>query len=211
VGADGANSRIRRKLVGPHRGERFVALEILTELDDPHLAHTAFFDFRPAARGLRGYAWHFPSRMAGRWIVNRGIGGSRWPAGTSLRALFRDALRQQGLALERYALQGWSAPLYHPDSPQSAPNVVLAGDAAGVDPWLGEGISVALGSGILAAHAAGEALERADFSFRDHASRLRESGVGWQLERKRAIADPFYAAAGASADASEIVLGAALP
>lgn len=192
VGADGAGSRVRRKLVGPACGERFVALEIFTDLPEPALAHTAFFDFRPAAGGLRGYAWDFPSRRGEQWIVNRGIGGSRWDLDRSLRQYFEDALMQRGIELRSHALHGWSAPLYHPDSPQSAPHVLLAGDAVGIDPWLGEGISVALGSGILAANAATEALADGDFSFAGYAERLRDSGVGWQLCRKRQMADPFY-------------------
>jgi len=197
IGADGARSRVRRALVGPSRGECFVALEAVVpapEWDDGTVPE-AIFDFRPAVRGLRGYAWEFPCLKDGRPHVNRGLGGSRWPLGTSLRGLFAAALEERGVEVRGAPLQGWLAPLYHPESPQSALRVLLAGDAVGVEPWLGEGISVAVGTGILAAHAAAEALASGRLDFEDHRGRIFESAVGWQLARGLALADPFYEAA----------------
>lgn len=195
IGADGASSRVRRALVGPARGERFVALEVVTPGHERGGASTAVFDFRPVARGLRGYAWHFPVLRGGAPWTTRGVGGTRWPSDSSLRDLFARVLDPQGLALEQFPLQGWSLPLYDPESPQSAERVLLAGDAVGVDPWLGEGISVALGTGILAAHAAADGLDAGRLDFADHAERIRESAVGWLLGRQRLFAEPFYAAA----------------
>jgi flavin-dependent dehydrogenase len=199
IGADGAKSRVRSALVGPTGGERFVALELLTPGHDgpDGAANTAVFDFRPVAHGLRGYAWHFPSLKAGERWTNRGLGGTRWPRGESLLALFRSALRARGIEPRCSRIEGWSAPLYHPDSPKSAERVLLAGDAIGVDPWLGEGISVALGTGIVAANAAADALGAGRFDFADYRERIHESAVGWQLERQRNLADPFYEAAAA--------------
>lgn len=197
IGADGANSLARRALVGRSRGERFVALEVLTPGHDAPeaVSETAVFDFRPAARGLRGYAWDFPSLRNGEPLMNRGLGGARWPAGVSLRDLFAEALAERGIDIAGCRLQGWSAPLYHTDSAQGAERVLLAGDAVGVDPWLGEGISTALGTGIVAANAAVDALASEHFDFGDHHERVRESAVGWQLCRNRDMADPFYEAA----------------
>jgi geranylgeranyl reductase family protein len=195
IGADGACSRVRRALVGPTRGERFVALEVLTPGYEGDGTPAAVFDFRPAARGLRGYAWHFPVLRGGTPWTNRGVVGSRWPADSSLRDLFADLLDVRGVSLARHELQGWSAPLYDAESPQGAERVLLAGDAVGIDPWLGEGISVALGTGILAAHAATDGLGAGRLDFTDHAERVRESAVGWMLGRQRTFAEPFYAAA----------------
>ena len=197
IGADGACSRVRRALVGPARGERFVALETVTPGHDRDGAAAAVFDFRPVARGLRGYAWHFPVLRGGTPWTTRGVGGTRWPSGSSLRDLFGRVLDGRGLALGRHEIQGWSLPLYDPESRQSAERVLLAGDAVGVDPWLGEGISVALGTGILAAHAAADGLDTGKLDFADHAEAVRESAVGWMLERQRVLAEPFYAAAAA--------------
>jgi len=43
--------------------------------------------------------------------------------------------------------------------------IILAGDAAGIDPLFGEGITSALALGTIAAGCAFEALERSDFTF----------------------------------------------
>lgn len=200
IGADGANSLVRRRLVGGH-ATRFVALEVLTPMPAPSDQaaadgdpHTAVFDFRPAARGLRGYYWDFPSLRAGRPLMNRGLGGSGWRRDGSLRALFTDHLAARGVHAHG-AIEGATAPLYDPRLPQSAPHVLLAGDAVGIDPWFGEGISTAIGTGILAAHAAADGLAAGDLSFADHRRRIRDSAVGWTLRRNRAVARTFYRAA----------------
>lgn len=195
IGADGACSRVRRALVGPTLGDRFVALEIMTPGHEPEASRAAVFDFSPVVDGLRGYAWHFPLQSNGTPITARGIGGTSWPVGASLSKLFARRLEKRGLSLDDHELRGWSLPLYHPQSRQGAERVLLAGDAVGVDPWLGEGISVALGTGILAAHAAADGLDEGRLDFSDHAERVRDSAVGWLLERQRKIAAPFYEAA----------------
>jgi flavin-dependent dehydrogenase len=195
IGADGARSPVRRALVGSVRTERAVALETLTPGHDgppDGSSRRAVFDFRPAATGLWGYAWHFPSLRDGAPWMNRGLAAGAWSNQVPLRELFERTLAERGVEPEPGAIQGAGAPLYDPERPQSAERVLLAGDAVGIDPWFGEGISVALGTGILAAHAAAAALEAGRFDFDDHARRIEESAVGWSLERKRKVAELFY-------------------
>jgi len=72
------------------------------------------------------------------------------------------------------------------------PRVILVGDAAGVDALLGEGISIALGYGALAAQALYEAFGRHDFSFRDYRRRVLCSPLGRVLTLRAAIAHLFY-------------------
>jgi len=198
IGADGARSLVRRALVGGRRPERFVALEVLTRMEaDPRaIEGTALFDFRLASVGLRGYYWEFPSIRAGEPTLNRGLGGAVWPSDVALAELFAAHLRGRGTDLDPDAVEGWSAPLYDPALPQSAERVLLAGDAVGIDPWFGEGISVAIGTGMLAAHAAVDAFVTGDFAFRDHHRKIRDSGIGRTLRRNRATARAFYRAAG---------------
>jgi flavin-dependent dehydrogenase len=199
IGADGARSVVRRLLVGPVVSTRFVALETLTPI--PGCASAAAvdgvarFDFRGGARGLRGYYWEFPSIRRGAPVMNRGLGGDRWSDAASLESRFAQHLRERDVVLDHADLQGATAPLYHPASPQSAERVLLAGDAVGIDPWFGEGISVAVGTGMLAAHAAAEALATRDFAFRDYRRRIAESATGAMLRRNRATARVFYRAA----------------
>lgn len=199
IGADGANSVVRRLLV-PNAGksQRFVALEVFTPRtageSTPDLAATAVFDFRPAAHGLQGYYWDFPSLHAGEPRMNRGVGGRSWPTHTSLRRVLDDELRQRGQRPTNGDLRGATIPIYDPRLPQGAANVLLAGDAVGVDPWLGEGISIAIGTGLVAGHAVIEALGRGGLDFGQHHRRIARSAVGTTLRRNRITARGFYRA-----------------
>jgi geranylgeranyl reductase family protein len=194
IGADGANSVVRRSLVGAARGDRFVALGVLTPPRDRREGDSdiAVMDFRPVARGLRGYTWDFPSRRRGERWINRGMNGARWPEGVSLRQLFTESLEARGVDLDGCRIEGGTAPIFHPESPQSAERVVLAGDAVGVDPLLGEGISVAIGTGMLAANAVTTALAAQRFDFSDYGRYLRGSSVGRRLCANHLGADRFY-------------------
>jgi geranylgeranyl reductase family protein len=212
IGADGARSRVRRALVGAVRTDRFAALETLTPGHDGAReagSRTAVFDFRPAELGLRGYAWDFPSLRGGEPWMNRGLVGATRSSATALRDLFQQSLAQRGIEPAPGSIEGAGAPFYDPERPQGALRVLLAGDAVGLDPWFGEGISVALGTGILAAHAAAAALASGDFDFADHSRRIEASAVGWSLERKRRVADVFYRAAAVPGGLSPLLGGEA--
>ena len=196
IGADGARSVVRRALVGGSHPQRFMTLEVLTEEDSdttPEFTdNMAVFDFRGAPEGLRGYAWDFPSLRGHTALMNRGIGGTEWPRARSLKSAFAAHLAGRGVGLSTCSLQGAAVPLYHPATPQSAERVVLAGDAVGVDPLMGEGISVAIGTGMLAGHAVVDAFASGNFDFSDYRGRVAASSVGWVLRRNCMSAGLFY-------------------
>ena len=74
----------------------------------------------------------------------------------------------------------------------SVPRVILAGDAVGADPVFGEGISIALGYGALAARELCESIGRGDFSFSRYKSRVMKSALGHALLTRWAIAQILY-------------------
>jgi geranylgeranyl reductase family protein len=196
VGSDGSRSLVRRRLVGRSAGQRFVALDVLTR-EDPGSTpefreHMAVFDFRRVGDGLRGYAWDFPSVKGGAAVMNRGIGGVTWPANQSLAEALSRRLESGGIRISQGDLEGTAVPLYHPATVQSAERVVLAGDAVGVDPLMGEGISVAIGTGMLAAHAVADAFESDDYGFTDFTQRIARSPIGWSLRHNWLTAGVFY-------------------
>jgi geranylgeranyl reductase family protein len=193
IGADGARSHVRRALL-PQSSiadvRRFVALEILTPgHDDPN---TARFDFSPIDAGLSGYAWHFPSLIHGAPYMNRGIAATGRTPGASLRTHFREHLSTCGIELDAHSVQGAFAPIYDPRRRVSAERVLLAGDAVGVDPFVGEGISGALGMGLLAGIYAARALQTARFDFSDYSDTIASSRIGTTMAAAAHAADRVY-------------------
>ena len=199
IGADGANSTVRTKL-GLARWDRIARLmEILTPIDATRAAefadHTAVFDFTPVERGVQGYYWDFPSFKQSVAMMNRGVFDSRVHpdfARARLKPIFEDLLAQREVELDDAHLQGHPERWFDPAIKHSAPRVLLAGDAAGTEPWLGEGISHALDFGMFAADSAMRALKRDDFSFADYERRVAWSALGRRLQFKRAIAHIIY-------------------
>ncbi|RLB28719.1 MAG: hypothetical protein DRG87_08790 [Deltaproteobacteria bacterium] len=78
----------------------------------------------------------------------------------------------------------------------SAHRVVLVGDAAGIDPLWGEGISFSLGYGEVAAGAIAHAFQRGDFSFSSYRERLLHHDLGKALMNRLQLADKLYRSSG---------------
>lgn len=202
VGADGSKGVVRRSLGWRAGARQARLLEVLTP-ERPRggagpggWRGVAVFDFTPLAAGLRGYYWDFPSLVGGRPMMSRGIfdsrAASRGPR-APLKELLAEALALRGRCLEELRLEGHPLQWFEPGARAAAERVVLAGDAAGVDPLLGEGISFALAHGRVAAAAVAEAFAREDFAFRDHGERLAADPILAQLDRRRRLARAVYA------------------
>jgi flavin-dependent dehydrogenase len=81
---------------------------------------------------------------------------------------------------------------YEPQADCSRHRVLFVGDAAGVDPLFGEGITSALGLGIIAAQSAFDALRDQDFSFSNYERRIRRSAIGSMMCRRHMVARRLY-------------------
>jgi flavin-dependent dehydrogenase len=159
VGADGAHSLVRERLLGRRRESRALAIR----------------GYAPVTAALRGrqvirygdrrqpsYAWSFDR---GDGLANVGYGellpGERARSGAPSRRLLLDQLEQliPGAGATGEGWLGHHLPLStwrwdQPDGP-----VLLAGDAAGlVNPMTGEGIYYAVATGILAGRTAARAV-----------------------------------------------------
>jgi flavin-dependent dehydrogenase len=197
VGADGSGSFVRRQLVSAGPAREDVARAIMADLPvrpgavewDGHRDARYEFDFRAVPRGLAGYAWAFPCLIDGKPHVNAGVYAWKRRPGVDLVALLRELQGDLGDATVRHQ----AAPIRcFARTPFVAPNVLLVGDAAGVEPLMGEGISFALEYGrwaadeIAAAHAAGV------FDFAAAEVRFRRGWVGRKLRRLGQAATMFY-------------------
>lgn len=200
VGADGARSVVRSKMDLDEKPRVSRLIEILTPADaqrDPEFVdNKAVFDFTPVLDGLQGYVWDFPCLEDGAPAMNRGVFDSRvQPARprADLKGIFAGALQARDAYRET---QPWAG---HPERWFSArgvfarPHVLLAGDAAGVEPAMGEGISHALQYGEVVAATLSHACQRNDFSFTDYRERLLAHPLGQSLRFKVRLARLMYA------------------
>lgn len=161
IGADGADSRVRRALLkgrkiteprysGPAAAlECFVPRQAGTLPDHPAI----YYGFIPW-----GYAWSFP----GKTEQVLGIAALKAKAGRRISAGFRDFLAHLNLdGLSHLPIRSHALPYGNYLETPGHANVLLVGDAAGLaDPFLGEGIYYAHRSAQLAALAALESRAR---------------------------------------------------
>ncbi len=195
VGADGSKG-LTRRTVGRSSARRRVArlLEVLHPADlsaPPFQNRSAIFDFTPVGDSLQGYAWEFPSKVGGQPNYNRGVFDARIARSrpkAKLPAVLGKSLQDWGADPEEGKLQGHPIHWFSPRGTFASENMVLVGDAAGVDPLFGEGIGPALGYGQVAARAIRDGFARQDFGFRDYRRRVLTAEVGRYLLLRWAIA-----------------------
>ncbi|MEI7844250.1 MAG: NAD(P)/FAD-dependent oxidoreductase [Chloroflexota bacterium] len=197
IGADGSNG-ITRHCILP-REPLFTArvLEVLSP-PSPNLQHAsqeAYFDFSPVPKGIAGYTWDFPTQLNGQPTRCWGIYDTNILA-RGQRAALKETLAAEmarfGYNLAELELKGHPIRWFDPFSKISVPHVLLVGDAAGADPIFGEGISMALGYGMLAAQELEMAINREDFSFKHYRRRLLFSPLGQTLLVRWFIAYIIY-------------------
>jgi len=86
--------------------------------------------------------------------------------------------------LEDYKLMGNPGRWFDPEAQVAVPRVLLAGDAAGIEPLGGDGISCALGYGEVVAAELIEAFKSGDFSFTGYKEHLLAHDLGKHLVRR---------------------------
>jgi menaquinone-9 beta-reductase len=184
VGADGVGGPVRRS-AGFSRGRlRAQAVEVDTEPSAGDAPRDALhFDFGDPS--LRGYAWDFPTLVAGRPMTCRGVyrivlPGERDDPQERLRRF----LAAKGIALEDHRVKQLAERGFDPKEPISKPHVLLVGEAAGIDVATGEGIAQAIAYGALAGRYLARAFRRGDLEFADWLEQVHEDGVGRQLRAR---------------------------
>ena len=201
VGADGATSVVRRAIARQPVPRVSRLLEILVPdglqpaLSVDQAAGRALLDFSCMAGGVQGYAWDFPTQVQRRPMRTQGIFDSRVQPRApraALKTALQEVVARLGTALDQYKVEGHPLRWLHPRDILAAPRVLLVGDAAGVDPLLGEGISFALGYGEVAASALRDAFACGDFSFQDYRARVLNHRIGRFLRSRATVAWLIY-------------------
>ena len=188
IGADGSNG-VTRRCVLPHAPVYTArALEVITPINQTvnptHKERDAYFDFFPVPDNVSGYTWDFPTLIDGQPMRCWGIYDTNLLANESrpaLKELLAQELARHGYDLDSVELKGHPIRWFSPENKMSVPRVLLVGDAVGADPIFGEGISIALGYGAVAAREIGESFQRNDFSFTGYRRRVLRSALGQSL------------------------------
>jgi len=152
--------------------------------DIKHQRAVAYFDFFPVPQGIAGYTWDFPTQVDGQAMRCWGIYDTNLLADMArppLKTPLREEMARLGFKLDDYELKGHPIRWFDPFNQVSDPRVILVGDAAGADPLFGEGISIALGYGKVAAREVADAFRRGEFAFAKYRRRLLMSPLGQTL------------------------------
>jgi flavin-dependent dehydrogenase len=196
VGADGVGSVVRRGL-GLDRGVYYaqaVEVDTASVAGDPAEDLLSF----DVSDGFAGYTWDFPTIVDGEPLVCRGV--YKLTRGVSTAAndasdvgtRLLDELRVRGLSADRCRLRRFAERglVFH--EPCAADRVLLAGEAAGIDPFLGEGIAQAIFYGKTAASYLVACARRRDYRFTTWRRVLARSRVGLDLRVRRWAVHFFY-------------------
>ncbi|MBN1547334.1 MAG: NAD(P)/FAD-dependent oxidoreductase, partial [Syntrophaceae bacterium] len=214
VGADGSKGVTRRCILPNAPGHISRALEVITPeydhiagsgaaamrqsnalFNDMHEKDHAYFDFFPVSEGIAGYTWDFPTQINGKPMRCWGIYESNLSVSKErliLKDLLAKDMARHGFDLGRYKIEGHPIRRFSPFNRFSVPRVILVGDAAGADGFFGEGISMALGYGLVAARAINDAFAQNEFSFCNYRRRILFSPLGQTLTIRTAISHILY-------------------
>jgi len=182
VGADGVTSIVRRALGVPPGRYRAQALEVDTEPVDGDVARELLL-FDVSDRNLSGYYWDFPTLVDGRPLVCRGIYALRDQAAPvgEIQELLEAQLAARGLDLRGYRKKRYAERGFERHEAYARPHVLLAGEAAGIDPVTGEGIAQAVQYGAVAGRYLANKLRERDLRFDDWRAEIRSTMVGRDL------------------------------
>lgn len=206
VGADGSGSRVRTSIFG--RDKRNVGRAIMVDVPVEAGRTREFierryrFDFTCVGAGIRGYSWSFPCLIGGRAHLNIGI-YDQCPRETVAPGQEKPALIEELRAVFSevgFGLAGGGAirfkafPIrwYEAGDHYVLGRTILAGDAAGAEPLMGEGISSAFEHGRLAAEAVARFLEGESGALEAYGHELHRGRVGRKLRRLAFAARRFY-------------------
>ena len=196
VGADGSNGITRRSILPNAPVYTARVLELITsEHSKAHKKSNAYFDFFPVPNNIAGYTWDFPTQVEGKPMRCWGIYDTNILANGSRPALkeaLAEEMKRHGFDMTNYEIKGHPIRWFSPDNQMSVPRVLLAGDAVGADPIFGEGISIALGYGLVAAQEIAGAFRRNEFSFSGYRQRVIRSALGQTLIARWVIAYIIY-------------------
>ena len=202
IGADGVGSAVRKTMGLPAGSMRAQVLELDTEMVPGERPRGALH-FDATDRGLSGYYWDFPTLVDGRELMCRGIYHLRLgDDDVDLAARLGTYLEKLGLDIGNYKQKRYAERGLDFTERLSRGPLMLAGEAAGIDPITGEGIAQAIEYGALAGAFAAKVLNRRE-ELERWTSTVHRSRLGVDLRIRRRLVHTFF---GPHRDAMERLL-----
>jgi len=199
IGADGALSKVRQSMKPLKKQRLASAIEIFSPMepkyDSEFSNNTVTIDFSPVSEGLQGYVWHFPCIHENQPFMNHGIGDFRiYPnkQRADLKKIFTHELLIRDIHINSKYWSSHPIAIFDENCTISQPNILLVGDAAGIDSAIGGGIHLALSYGEVAALTIAEAFQNNDFSFNDYIIRFQNHLVGKYIQKLNYLAREMY-------------------
>lgn len=190
---------VRRKMMPGQKSNLSPAIQIFAPVDpqfDPEFDEKKIIlDFTFTIDGLQGYIWHFPCLKQGIPSMAHGIGDTRiYPdkPRANMKNLFSHELKSRNICRNPHTWSSHPCRWLSSEALISQPNVILAGDAAGIEPALGGGIHLALAYGEVVAWAIIDAFKKSDFSFSDYKPRVQNHMVGKSIRMHTHLAQEIY-------------------
>jgi menaquinone-9 beta-reductase len=214
VGADGAFSTVHKKMIPSRKRHLAPTLQIFSPADFRYdrefTEKKAVVDLTPIKEGLQGYVWHVPCLRDKVPSIAHGISDFRVCPDrprADMKKIFSRELRKRNIHQGPKTWSSHPIPWYSDDDILSQRNVILVGDAAGVEPAFGGGIHLSLSYGEVAARAIIDAFKKDDFSFGDYQQRIQSHEVGRFIARCTPLALEMYGGKMNPLDAAREVLG----
>jgi flavin-dependent dehydrogenase len=199
IGADGSLSAVRRKMKNIKKPHFAPGIEIFSPVNqkyDPEFDNnTAMIDFSPIRKKVQGYIWHFPCFKDGKPTMNHGIVNFRLDSNTSqtnLAKIFDKSLNERNIHVKQKYWSGHPISCLTDTNTISQPNILLVGDAAGIDSAIGGGIHLALSYGELASKMVIDAFYNNDFSFEGYKDQLKSHIAGKYINKLSHLANIMY-------------------
>ena len=203
IGADGSLSRVRRSVIGSHKACLATTLQVSVPVHpeyDPEFAQRKFLiDFSPVAAGLQGYTWHCPCPSGEGSGMNHGLGDFRLHPERprpKMKQIFSQELKARHIDKGPDSWSSHPIRWYSDAVPISKPNLLLVGDAAGIEPAFGGGIHMALTYGEIAARALIRAFKQRDFTFEHYRQDVMSHFLGHHIRGCTRLAQEMYSGNG---------------